>query len=264
MESTTVRIIEKLTHYRYFDTDTHSDVTVRSGPESIKAHKIVLCQASPYFASCFEKGFKVSAERPTIALHTVDQEISQEKSQPILDLKEDDPKAIRGLIAWACGLHFDGISSYNWFRYKPTACVEGVKFVKYQIDLWVAANKYMFWTLASEISMGLAALLKGIVSSRSYPQGLLDVAQYVYVAHAVEAFHLRSTIVEALRPNMVALKRGSNFKNLLLEIPELACDLLWAAPEGSSQPQSSNKRQRSDDDEHMGDFLDEHGNLIQY
>ena len=48
-----------LTDPRYFNTDKYSDVVVRCGKETFKAHKVILCSGSEWFVKACEGGFKV-------------------------------------------------------------------------------------------------------------------------------------------------------------------------------------------------------------
>ncbi|CAK4031032.1 BTB POZ domain [Lecanosticta acicola] len=202
----------------YFDKDTYSDVTIRSGSDTIKAHKVVIAQASPYFVSCFERGFK-------------------ETNQPLIDLHEDEPKAVRGMIAYAYGLHFDGKPSYDESRAIPSASDQSLAYAKFQIDLWVVSVKYMFFSVAGEIQYCLKDVLASLLPSAGFPECLLEAAHHVYVEHASTAAGLRPVVVMMLNEHMDRLKVDQRFRGFLLEIPELACDLLLAAHGGSEEAQ---------------------------
>lgn len=48
-----------LTRPRYFNSEKHSDLTIRFGEKEMKAHKIAVCSQSKYFAKCCEGQFQV-------------------------------------------------------------------------------------------------------------------------------------------------------------------------------------------------------------
>lgn len=106
------------------------------GPREIKAHKIVLSQASDYLSAAFES------------------EVRTAKS-PLLKLQEDGPVAVRGMIAFIYGLHYDGL--FGYVRSKPVVTCNGVgfRYVVYLIDLYVIAGKYLATGLQHSIASDL-------------------------------------------------------------------------------------------------------------
>ncbi|KAK5170350.1 uncharacterized protein LTR77_004937 [Saxophila tyrrhenica] len=214
---------------KYFDFAENSDVTVKfGGGHELKAHKKFLALKSNFFNAAFNR-----------------REYQFYSNE--LMLHEDDPHAIKGLIAWIYCLHDDGCGTYkllsdnaNWnYLYKIRPNVEGVRYAKYIVDLFVVANKYMVQTLLEEVlprgddeyvtrgrnyqfRLALHWLwLKTLrePTDKKYPGPLDEVARYVYVDHADSAEELRPEIVGCINQHMAHF-RGSKeaqekFQNLM-------------------------------------------------
>lgn len=111
-----------LIHRRLFDDQLFSDLTIRFSGYEIKAHKAIVSQASDYFTSALAGSFC-------------------EADSNVLNLHDDNPAAVKGLIAYMYGLNLDGHGVYSRDAFDVTSDEEGAGFVMSQIDLAVTAMK---------------------------------------------------------------------------------------------------------------------------
>lgn len=121
---------------RYFDCAELSDITIRFGSDIIRGHKIVLAQGSTWFSRAFEGGF-------------------QEATAAELELFEDDPIAVKGMVAYLYGLHYyhhnGPLPKLRRLSDVTPFVQHRIKCLLYFVDLWVVADKYGVTSLADSI-----------------------------------------------------------------------------------------------------------------
>lgn len=213
---------------RYFDSPTHSDVTVHFNGDSIFAHKIILAQGSEYFRNAFEGAFKVRIT-PGRSEHEADH-LGQESGTKEIHLKDDEPHAVKGLVAWLYGLHYDGTVTAQYTKANHVESDEGgTAYAKYLVHLHIAASKYMVGCLQSHIASHFPSVLTNIDKLSGYVEHADDVARHVYLEHADEATELRQHIVAHFRGHLARISKMADFRKLLLDVPELSADLVEAS-----------------------------------
>jgi hypothetical protein len=125
-----------------FDSEKYSDLKIRlSSGKLISVHKIVVCRNIEYFDSLCgpDSHFAVRKCRsrlPRVFAHIADGLIiAQEKKQDIIELKDDSPVALEGLLRWVYGLpalEGETDTCANW------------------IDMRVVADKYLATALSEQ------------------------------------------------------------------------------------------------------------------
>lgn len=165
---------------KYFDSPVHSDITIRFGEESIKAHKIILCQGSEYFRAALEGDFV-------------------ESKTTEIELKEDDPAAIRGVVAWLYGLRSNGITMNTdgrGYYVDPNSNTVDIAFcAKYLVHLYVTAGKYLVPALRYVIFAPLDYAVDLLVESGQFLEYLGQIATLMYLTYPQAAIGLRKQFV---------------------------------------------------------------------
>lgn len=188
-------------------------MTIDCQGHEIKAHKIILSQASKYFRLVLETE-------------------PHGRPQSTMTLVGDDPQHIRSMVAWLYGLHFDG--AMNLLRVKPASTVGlmGFNYVRYSIDLYVTAGKYLVLSLQHAIAADLRGNLNVLCRTAWFFPYIDMVAKQVYLAHTEAARPLRTHVVGVLGDIFEKLDGAEDvqrFKKLMKDIPELSWDLLVKA-----------------------------------
>ena len=219
----------------YFDSPTHSDITICVAGTEIRAHKLILSVGSEFFKAAFEGRFS-------------------ESNAPTLTLKDDDPAAIKGLLAWIYGLRYP-VNFYSprrglkrplrvqysseekwedWMRV-PESNAEIVDHAKYLVNLYVAAGKYLVPRLQErvresfETTVGWFRPEHSNAPEDSYVECIHQLAEHVFVTHDDAAVGLRKPVVRLI----VAVLSGfwdnhselERLREAVLEIPELCFEL---------------------------------------
>ncbi|KAK4542440.1 hypothetical protein LTR36_006692 [Oleoguttula mirabilis] len=193
---------------KYFDSPIHSDVTVHFSGQSIKAHKIILSQGSEFFKSAFEGSF-------------------QESNTQIIHLQDDEAHAVKGLIAWLYGLHYDGDRTLEYDpSYGPKVEREGEGYAKYMVDLHIAASKYMVGDLQNHLKGRFPDVLARVDKQDGYLACADAAARHIYLERADAAADLRKHVVAHFRKHAARICQMPEFRQLLLEIPDLSADLV--------------------------------------
>lgn len=153
--------------------------------------------------------------------------IAQDADLPVLELKDDAPLALYGLIADLYGAEIFANTGEPDNRRRNFACDEdGAGFVKYQVNLYVTADKYLVPGLCSRIADDFPGMLGAIKSERGYPSFVDAVARHIYGDCAGAATELRSSVTTLLALDIKSLKTHEEFKALLSDLPELAFELI--------------------------------------
>lgn len=164
-----VDVFRLLSPNSYFNSSKYSDVTIHFSTGSVKAHKLVLAQGSDYFRALFESSFKVRNVRvPLGGMAYADGMVLQEASASDIDLQGDDQYAVYGLIAYFYGLHFNGRDANSKERFAITCDARGVEYVKYQVDLYIVASKYLVPDLCSQVASDFVEMLDSLIMVDEY------------------------------------------------------------------------------------------------
>ncbi|KAK4625895.1 uncharacterized protein CLAFUR5_05469 [Fulvia fulva] len=186
-----------------------SDVTIQYEDGLLPVHKIILAQASEYFKTLLTGPFAEAGQR-------------------IVELIDDPPMAIEGMIAWIYGMQFNPRDRYNKYIenfHFVTSDETGVEFVKYQVDLFFTAEKYLLSRLATSVEGYFFHMLLDVSRQVEF---LHVIAKHVYIARAEEAVALRVHVANAYLERIRSIKDTEELKQLLLDIPELAFDIIRA------------------------------------
>jgi hypothetical protein len=86
---------------KWFDEGTYSDLTVKlSDGAEIKVQKIIVCRANEYFRKLCgpDSRFAVSSADSVMSEYHANTATQQENKQKTIELKEDDPTALRNVL----------------------------------------------------------------------------------------------------------------------------------------------------------------------
>ncbi|KAK5123785.1 hypothetical protein LTR85_002421 [Meristemomyces frigidus] len=153
---------------QYYDSATFSDVTIFFGGQQIKAYKLVLANSSLYFRIAFDGKFK------------------QEASSDALNLQDDDPVAVRGLIAHIYDISSESSGYYRDHLLRNHAAVDiDTSYIRYLVDLHVTASKYL---VASAEERAMEAFESALPAGQ-YNNS--EIIKHIYVTHAEAATEFR-------------------------------------------------------------------------
>lgn len=185
-------------------------MTLSFGLHEIRAHKVILSQASDYFRAALEDRLRNA-------------QLSR------LRLEDEDSRAIKGMIGWMYGLHFDGKFNYVSVQPTVTCTLAGLNYLTYTVDLYVTGSKYMLLGLQSSIESEFRGELTTLANTSGFSAYVERIARQVYLEHADEARPLRPHVLGVVADSFDQLEgRGEIeiFKKLMTGVPELAWDLL--------------------------------------
>ncbi|KAF2770465.1 hypothetical protein EJ03DRAFT_63182 [Teratosphaeria nubilosa] len=204
----------------FFKSPKLSDVTIKFGGHfEISAHKLVLVQHSDYFKTMFNGNFCEFTNR-------------------VVEVKDNEPFAFQGLIAYCYGLQHDGTRQFTRDGHHSTddgAILSNNAYLMYQVDLYVVAQKYLVPALCTQIVTNLPSMLRKLVDrDTSVSTNLASIVRHVYVHHEDDALLLRKPIADLMVKKATAWKEGAQFQALLLEVPQLALDMVTAMAENAT------------------------------
>ena len=194
-------------HIRFFLSTELSDVTIQYEHGLLPVHKIILAQASEYFKTLFTGSFAETGQR-------------------IVELKDDPPLALQGMIAWIYGMQYSPQHRYHNQKQfsSPIPDDDKLEFAKYQVDLFFTAEKYLLSRLATSVEGYFFHVLLAVVFER--PEHLHDIARYVYITRAEEAVELRKHVATRYIDKLQIFKSREDSKEVLSDIPDLAYDII--------------------------------------
>lgn len=105
---------------------------------------------------------------------------------------------------------------------------QGTEHVKYRVDLYVVANKYLVPNLCAEIVQEFADMLFAITGTGTYPTYVEQVARHIYLTHADSAAELRRPVVELFAKYRDSWTTCAEFGQLVHDAPEFAHELILA------------------------------------
>lgn len=212
-----------LTYHSYFDNAAHCDVTIHFRGGKVHAHKVMLAAQSEHFYKMFESGFMETSARD-------------------VHLKEDDPDALFGLLAWCYGLLCIATSCVAEEHTVLETQYHGSDFedhLKYIAELYVTADKYTVPALKAHakkhFNLAMQGLSQRCTRARKEVMGaelLLadfeDVTTLVYNTLAEGAGELRAILVKTVHGQLHDLMQFEDFKGMMLRYPKLSFDVATA------------------------------------
>ncbi|KAK4911181.1 hypothetical protein LTR49_020253 [Elasticomyces elasticus] len=202
---------------KLFKSGMGSDVTLRFVGREVKAHQWVLSASSEYFTKAFNGSFN-------------------ESSTKVIELHDDDPDALNGLLAMMYGLDSHRVW---WFRQnvfrtdddydRLSPEQKSTRYGLYLVDMYIAARKYLVQEAAAR---GQDALCHPTIQLGK-PSVSHEVLKHIYITHPEAAFELRAAVVEQWvgclkRHSKRPAEQTESAQKLIKEIPEFAVDALTA------------------------------------
>ena len=104
--------------------------------------------------------------------------------------------------------------------------VKGAELMRYQIDLFVTADKYGVRSLRDHLLKIFPGNLTMVTDFMSYPKNVDEIARHLYIEHkgCIEA--LQQVVVTSIVTDIHKFSDEAEFKRLLIDVPELAADLV--------------------------------------
>lgn len=111
---------------------------------------------------------------------------------------------------------------------------------QYHVDLYIVAMKYLVPERASRSERMFWSILAGVVKGAT--QGAADkIAEHVYVTRESEAIGLRHKVTRVFVDNITILRATPKFRSLLLDVPELASDMVFALADNTATLQKEHE-----------------------
>ena len=190
-----------------------------------------MAQGSDFFKAAFTKAFKVCRRHHSNVRFIKLIRQSQETHDSTIELHDDPPKAVKGLIAHFYGIDYNGkddasnsISSF--FDYIRRWTGDAV-YVNYPFDLYALTGKYQVPALREQLwyRIPAMAIVRGPDPTLSF---MLPVVKHVYIHHADTAVELHKPMVDLLLKQIDTLNDLPEFQQLLLDVPALSAELVRA------------------------------------
>jgi len=175
---------------------------------------------------------------------------------------EDDPEAVKGIISWLYGLKYDGKEHYSKNKggprsfFNPKEPIEAAEYARYLVSLFAAATVYQIGTLPERTKAHFPTVLATAANLDGTDTHVDSIARQVYLEHATAAKELRVLIVNLIAKNMVHLDSTPQFGQMLLNIQELAAELVHAlATEAKAKasteakPDNNNSKRKAESQE---------------
>lgn len=149
--------------------------------------------------------------------------LTQESETNVVNLSQDNSRAIKGMLAYLYGIHFDTLEAFANTESSMRCDLDETELVLYQLDLYVVSTKY----LMSDLSDRTRNVFQTLVHSGT-DTDLSKLAVQVYLTYADEATELRKDVVDLFVGNIEECKDDRKFQDLLVNIPDLASDMVRA------------------------------------
>ncbi|KAI5362312.1 Putative BTB/POZ domain-containing protein [Septoria linicola] len=167
-----------------------SDVTIICDNRRMPAHKLILAMASEFFRSAFTGTFIES------------------KSQ-VLVLYDDDSDTIADMLKYIYGL--------DPFEEKSAPLD-----IYHDLELFAVAGKYQLDGLLSDAVKSAKEKVETLLRYGSFP----DLLRIIYEETPSHGGQIRDIFKEICREHLPDLMQKKEFKEIILELPELALDII--------------------------------------
>jgi len=186
---------------RFFDSTMFSDLTIQFGSRSKHVHKVVLCSQSRWFKNALEGNFK-------------------EASQSTLELHDDSPRAVDGMLSHFYTLEPQLSSDF------PTKDVD----IEYIVELYAVSNKYDAPELREQTLSCFDRVMTEEKCMALWSSGELSAVVAAIYKCAPLGSSMRGRMVKSSIDNATAFKEDNEelFRNILEDIPEYAADIAMA------------------------------------
>ncbi|ORY09036.1 ankyrin repeat-containing domain protein [Clohesyomyces aquaticus] len=194
----------------FFNSNTLSDLTVRFSGRELKAHKVILCIHSQWFAKAFRGNFL-------------------EASQSTLELHDDNPQAVEGMIRHFYDL--DPMSPCEPARPSTPDQTDPSTKLKHIVHLYAVADKYDAPMLRKRILSSFTFLARKNWLTLWNSGELPDIIGAIY-AFTVRKDRLRVATIE-LSLGYIGEFRESDldaFRELIETVPDFGADILMRVP----------------------------------
>ncbi|KAK4502265.1 hypothetical protein PRZ48_005690 [Zasmidium cellare] len=181
--------VDRSTLQKFYNSPQLSDITICFSDRRVRAHKMVLSLATPYFQNAFTSGFAESASTE-------------------MWLYEDDPDAVHGMLR-----HFYGLEA------RGAVTSPGIYFY---LRLFTVASKYDVPTLLDEAVKAVKDALSDATKASWFP----DMVYQIYEELPIHQRELRVAVTNACQRNIQELFKTKRFKELLMDVPAFSIDMM--------------------------------------
>lgn len=191
----------------FHDSKHLSDITICFSGRKVRAHKVVLCLASDYFQMTFSGRFVVQPDIRTRLKHRLIRACKESKSNEI-ELKEDDPDALAGMLRHIYGLDpFEAVADPG---------------IYFDFRLYDVAGKYLLPNLQEKATASAKKKLERKWNDTSFS----DYVYSIYQQTAAHGGELRQIAKDICRKHLPELMAKKEFKKVLLDTPELSLAIM--------------------------------------
>ncbi|KAF2816522.1 uncharacterized protein BDZ99DRAFT_566341 [Mytilinidion resinicola] len=194
----------------FFNSDILSDLTVRFSGREVKAHKVILCIHSRWFANALTGSFL-------------------EASQSTLELHDDDPQALEGMLRHFYNL--EPMSPCETDRPSTPNQTDASAKLKHIVHLYAAADKYDAPVLKKEVLSSFMTLARKDWLALWNSGELPDIIEAIY-AFALRKDRLRIAAVQLSLENIGKFRKSNvdAFRDLIESVPDFSADILMQVP----------------------------------
>ncbi|PLN76859.1 BTB/POZ domain protein [Aspergillus taichungensis] len=178
---------------KYFHTSTFSDLTLVTSDQKFEMHKLIVCGQSGYFSRLFKHNWK-------------------EVTDNVIQLEEDDPRALEAMIHFMYGFSYDSSGSDRG-RTSP---------MLFNVNVYQTGDKYDIPKLKEQAKEKFAVALKNCWEMDDFPVAIARA----YSTTVASDRGLRDLIVDTCLEHISELLENDDFKQVLRETLDFAADLV--------------------------------------
>jgi len=193
-------------------TGKFSDLTIKTGEQSFRVHKAIVCPRSPFFMKACDGQFKVIALSKKIICWYICSKILQEAASGVITL-DDDPDSIRRMISFIYTLDYDDEAPQNgtWgVKTEPTSAEKPALFSS--IRVYAVAEKYDIKDLKELARSRFSTWASKNWNHSEFPM----MVQEVYDSTPSSDRGLREIVETIVRKNANCLLHNVKFKKFLI------------------------------------------------
>ncbi|KAL4777963.1 hypothetical protein BJX76DRAFT_363185 [Aspergillus varians] len=178
---------------RYFHASTFSDMTIVTKDQKFDVHRLIVCGQSEFFSRLFSHNWK-------------------EVTEKVIQLEEDDPRAIEAMIYFLYGFNYDSSGS-DQGRTSP---------MLFNVKVYQIGDKYGVPKLKAEAKEKFSVAIKTCWEMDDFPIAIASA----YSTTASTDRGLRDLLVSTSLEHINDLLKNDDFKQTLRETLGFAADLV--------------------------------------
>ncbi|KAL2864416.1 BTB/POZ protein [Aspergillus lucknowensis] len=178
---------------RYFHASTFSDLTIVTRDQKFEVHKLIICGQSEYFSRLFNHNWK-------------------EVTENVIQLEDDDPRAIEAIIHFMYGFNYDSSGS-DQGQTSP---------MLFNVNVYQIGDKYGVPKLKEQAKEKFMVAIKACWEMDDFPVTITST----YSTTTPTDRGLRDLIISTCLEHLNKLLENDDFKQVLRETLGFAADLV--------------------------------------